>query len=133
MSKTEHSISLLRLKTLASEDLQHTTHEELRKEFTESGLDPAKVAEDIRHSMREAAAAFLRQNAQPAKRSESRALPAWPRPSLTRIKELIAEVLAREPELRVAFRDGKTQTEADLTTMYDDLVSLGAIKPAAKD
>jgi hypothetical protein len=133
MSKTEHSISLLRLKALAIEDLQQTTHEDLRRELTDSGLEPAKVAEDIRRSMREAAAAFLRKNAQATKVLEVRALPEFPRPSLKRIQELIAEVFAREPELKVAFREGKAQTDADLMSMYDDLVNLGAIKPDGKD
>ncbi|MDP3223804.1 MAG: hypothetical protein Q8M96_11785, partial [Rubrivivax sp.] len=59
--------------------------------------------------------------------------PAAKRPPLERIKEAIREVFAREPDLRVAFRDGKQQSQSDWESLYDDLVGLGALKPDERD
>ena len=52
---------------------------------------------------------------------------------LERIKEAIREVFAREPELRVAIRDGRQQSQSDWESLYDDLVRLGALKPDERD
>jgi hypothetical protein len=51
------------------------------------------------------------------------------RPTMDRLKEIVAETFTREPRVAMAFRDGKKQTDEDLATVYDDLVRMGIIKP----
>ena len=51
------------------------------------------------------------------------------RPTIERLKQIVAEAFLREPKVAMAFRDGKKQTDEDLTTVYDDLVRMGIIKP----
>ena len=52
------------------------------------------------------------------------------RPTLDRIKERIAQAFAAEPQLATAFREGTRQSDADLETLYDDLVLMGKIPDA---
>ena len=52
------------------------------------------------------------------------------RPALNRIKERIAQASAVEPQLATAFREGTRQSDADLETLYDDLVLMGKIPDA---
>ena len=53
----------------------------------------------------------------------------WVRPTMDRLKDIVAEAFMREPKVAMAFRDGKKQTEEDLATVYDDLVKMGVIQP----
>lgn len=55
------------------------------------------------------------------------------RPTLAQIKERIARAFAVEPQLATAFRDGTRQSDADLESLYDDLVLMGKISPGNDD
>jgi hypothetical protein len=44
------------------------------------------------------------------------------------MKELIRAAFDREPQLAAAFRQGRRQTDQDIRSLYDDLVSLGKIR-----
>lgn len=124
---------LAAVRDAALEDLAATSDADLRKEALEDGTDIKSRAAQLRASLRESAAAALR-----ARMSESKAryreaapisLPAFLRPPVDRIKELIRELTQRDPQVGFAFRDGKSQTDEDWRTAYDDLVSMGLIKP----
>ena len=124
---------LAAVRDAALEDLAATSDAELRKEALENGTDIKSRAAHLRASVRESAAAALR-----ARMSESKArhreaaplsLPAFLRPPVDRIKELIRGLTQRDPQVGFAFRDGKSQTDEDWRTAYDDLVSMGLIKP----
>ena len=79
-------------------------------------------------------AATLRQQAASAKVA-MRAPPSskFSRPTLAQIKERIAQAFAVEPQLATAFRDGTRQSDADLESLYDDLVLMGKIAPGNDD
>ena len=44
--------------------------------------------------------------------------------------ELALQAFAVEPQLATAFREGTRQSDADLETLYDDLVLMGKIPDA---
>lgn len=133
MIKRKHANELAALRRLALEDVLQASEADLREQAEEEGLDFNELAEKIRSSMREAAASVLREQLVKVRTPASPQRPASKRPSLERIKEAIREVFAREPELRVAFRDGRQQSQSDWESLYDDLVRLGALKPDERD
>lgn len=133
MIKRKHTNELAALRRLALEDVLQASEADLREQAEEEGFDFNELAEKIRSSMREAAASVLREQLVKDRTSASTQRPASKRPSLERIKEAIREVFAREPELRVAFRDGRQQSQSDWESLYDDLVRLGALKPDERD
>lgn len=132
MTKLKHVNELAALRRLALEDVLQASEADLREQAQEEGLDFNELAEKIRSCMRESAASVLREQLV-KNRAASTQRPAAKRPPLERIKEAIREVFAREPDLRVAFRDGKQQSQSDWESLYDDLVGLGALKPNERD
>jgi hypothetical protein len=130
-SKESREISFIRARML--EDLANTSDEEVRNEFREAGQDLATVAMQTHEVLRDAVAAGMRAklaSAKVAAKASSASRPAnWGRPTMERLKELVAEAFTREPKVAMAFRDGKRQTDEDLATVYDDLVKMGVIKP----
>jgi len=129
-SKESREISFIRARML--EDLANTSDEEIRNEFREAGQDLATVAMQTHEVLRDAVAAGMRAklaSAKVAAKASSASRPAnWGRPTMERLKELVAEAFTREPKVAMAFRDGKKQTDEDLATVYDDLVRMGVIK-----
>ena len=83
-------------------------------------------------SLDDVLASCLRQQAAAAKAAmQVRATPKTSRrPALNRIKERIAQAFAANPQLATAFREGSRQSDADLETLYDDLVLMGKIPDA---
>jgi hypothetical protein len=133
MTKLKHVNELAALRRLALEDVLQASEADLREQAQEEGLDFNELAEKIRSCMRESAASVLREQLVKNRAPASTQRPAAKRPPLERIKEAIREVFAREPGLRVAFRDGKQQSQSDWESLYDDLVGLGALKPDERD
>jgi hypothetical protein len=120
------------VRALALKDLETTPDEEVRAEFAAEGVDPDKLAASIAVSLDEVLAASLRQQATAAKvimqgrTASKKSL----RLTLDQIKERIAQAFAAEPQLATAFREGSRQSDADLETLYDDLVLMGKIPDA---
>lgn len=133
MTQLKHVNELAALRRLALEDVLQASEADLREQAQEEGLDFNELAEKIRSCMRESAASVLREQLVKNRAAASTQRPAAKRPPLERIKEAIREVFAREPDLRVAFRDGKQQSQSDWESLYDDLVGLGALKPNERD
>lgn len=117
-----------RLRDLALTDVMSTSDDELLREDEEEGIDSAQAANALRQAMREAAAKTLRA-ARPTAPVHLAMRTTATRPSFEKLKEMVELVFVREPELRLAFRDGKRQSEQDWSSLYDDLVDLGAINP----
>lgn len=117
------------IRALALKDLETASDEDIRAEFAAEGIDPDQLATSIAASLDDVLAASLRQQAAAAKVAmQVRATPRKSlRPTLDRIKERIAHAFAAEPQLATAFREGSHQSDADLETLYDDLVLMGKI------
>ena len=128
-SKARKEIAALR--DAALEDLGNTADSQLHKEAHEAGENLGAVAAHVRSVMRDAAASVQRQRlAQARVRMGTKAKTVEVgRPALEIIKQMIQGAFAGDPALGLAFRDGKTQSDADWLSLYDDLVALGAIKP----
>jgi hypothetical protein len=130
-SKESREISFIRARML--EDLANTSDVEIRNEYREAGQDMAAVAKQTHDMLRDVVAAGMRAklaSARAATKVSSVSRPTnWVRPTMDRLKEIVAEAFIREPKVAMAFRDGKKQTEEDLATVYDDLVKMGVIKP----
>jgi phage shock protein A len=120
------------VRALALKDLEAASDEDIRAEFAAEGIDPDQLAASIAVSLDEVLAASLRQQAAAAKVTmQVRTAPKKSlRPTLDRIKERIAQAFAAEPQLATAFREGSRQSDADLETLYDDLVLMGKITEA---
>jgi hypothetical protein len=52
-----------------------------------------------------------------------------PKLPIAQLKELVQRTFQSDPLLGMAFRGGKSQTDEDWVSLYEDLVALGAIKP----
>lgn len=129
-SKESKGMDLIRARVL--DDLANTSDEEIRNEYRDAGQDMAAVAKQTHDMLRDVVAAGMRAklaSARAAAKVSSVSRPTnWIRPTMDRLKEIVAEAFTREPKVAMAFRDGKRQTEEDLATIYDDLVRLGVIK-----
>lgn len=130
-SKESREIGFIRARAL--DDLANTSDEEIRNEYREAGQDLAAVAKLTHDMLRDVVAAGMREklaSARAATKVSSVSRPSiWVRPTMDRLKEIVAEAFMREPKVAMAFRDGKQQTEEDMATVYDDLVRMGVIKP----
>jgi hypothetical protein len=132
MSITQKKTEMTLLLDAAFEDLDAASDEQLLRELQEDGLDPQVVAQEMKVAMHEAVAAALRQRmvlARSAARvSAEKEGAAKSRPALDALKKIVQSVLGSNPEVGLAFREAKRQTDADYITLYDDLVATGAIK-----
>ena len=128
----ESQKTLAAVRALALKDLEATSDEDIRAELAAEGIDPDQLAASIAVSLDDVLAASLRQQAAAAKAAmQVRAIPKTSRrPALDRIKERIAQAFAANPQLATAFREGSRQSDADLETLYDDLVLMGKIPDA---
>lgn len=117
------------VRMLALNDLDAASDEDIRAEFAADGSDADQLAASIAASLDEVLATSLRQQAAAAKvaMQARTVLKKSVRPTLERIKERIAQAFAAEPQLATAFRDGSRQSNADLETLYEDLVLMGKI------
>ena len=130
----ESQKTLAAVRALALKDLAAASDEDIRDELAMEGIDPDQLAASIALGLDDVLAASRRQHAVAAKVAmQERLAPNKSlRPALDRIKERIAQAFAAEPQLATAFREGTRQSDADLETLYDDLVLMGKI-PAADD
>lgn len=128
----ESQKTLAAVRALALKDLAAASDDDIRVELAIEGIDPDQLAVCIALSLDEVLAASLRQHAVAAKvaMQERKAPKKSLRPTLDRIKERIAQAFAAEPQLATAFREGTRQSDADLETLYDDLVLMGKIPDA---
>lgn len=122
------------LRALALADLDATSDEEIRAELIEAGTDPDAFAVSIAEGLDELVAATLRQRTASAKAAmHAPTAAARSRPTLAKIKERIVQAFATEPRLATAFREGTKQSDADLQSLYDDLVLMGKISANEDD
>jgi hypothetical protein len=130
-SRESKEIGFIRARAL--EDLANTSDEEIRNEYREAGQDMAAVAKQTHDKLRDVVAASMRARLASAKATVKASAASQPasrvRPAMERLKAIVAEAFLREPQIAMAFRDGKKQTDEDLATVYDDLVRMGVIKP----
>ncbi len=117
------------MQALAGRDLDETGDDQLRREALEDGLAPDLEARHVAESLDAVVARFMRDRASAAKALRAATAAATPRrrPSLARMKALIRSAFEREPRLAAAFREGRRQTDQDIRSLYDDLVSMGKI------
>lgn len=133
MKQSKESLEIGLIRARALEDLANTSDDEIRNEYREAGQDLSVVAKQTHAKLRNVVAASMRArlaSAKAASKASAAIQPVKPvRPAMGRLKQLVAEAFQREPNIAMAFRDGKKQTDEDLATVYDDLVSMGVIKP----
>lgn len=121
------------IRRLALKDLDATSDEELRAEIVADGADPEAVARSVAIELDAAISAAMRDRAAAAKTRIVASSMAKRRPALARIRELIDNAFRVDSGLATAFREGTHQSDADLQSLYDDLVALGKIEPEGDD
>lgn len=130
-SKENREIAFIRARAL--DDLAATSDEEIRNEYREAGQDMVAVAMQTHEKLRDVVAAGMRAKLASVKAATKASVATRPinrvRPTMERLRKIVAETFMREPRVAMAFRDGKKQTDEDLATVYDDLVRMGVIKP----
>jgi hypothetical protein len=133
MSAKKASADLEALRDAALSDLMSATDADLRQEATEDGEDIDSVAERISTSVQETIAWALRQRLVRAKErmNASNSVCSVPQrlPSVEIIKDALMCRFRDDPNLSLAFRDGKTPTDADWISLYEDLIAMGAFRP----
>lgn len=122
-----------RIAEALSDEVDALTDEQVMQEAKEDGMDTAKLANDFRSGAMQLIAQAKRQRLALARErlaasQQSRVAQPRSRPSLESIKQRIQAVLAVKPTLAVAFRDGKTLSDGDWLSLWDDFVEMGAIK-----
>lgn len=131
LPKSHHEV--MGLRQLAVEDLMAQSDAQLRQEAAEDGEDVDALAIVLRGSLREATAHVLRQRLTDAKQRMVGATARYAEPAgypaLETLKRRIQSAFESQPELGLAFREGKKQSESDWQSLYDDLIELGAIAP----
>lgn len=130
MSYRDACLELMRFRGVALAEILNAPIEELKKFDADQCIDSDQAADDLRQSLRQAAAREVRA-ARPLVAQSSEPTADRPRPSFEALKDLVQQVFARQPDLKLAFREGKKQSEQDWTSLYDDLVDMGAIDPNA--
>ncbi len=129
--KTDAQKEIQAVRKIALQELDALTDAELLAEVAEDGESPQVLSADIAARLDDVIAQVLRDRAASAKanlRSKTPASPIW-RPAIDRIKELIDQAFGTDPRLAAAYREGTRQSDLDLESLYDDLVSMGKIKP----
>lgn len=122
------------IRRLALKDLDATSDEELRAEIVAEGDDPEAVARTVAIELDNIIASAMRERASEAKNRNVPLLTTpTRRPALDRMKELIENAFRNDANLATAFREGTRQSDADLQSLYDDLVELGKIDPEVDD
>lgn len=118
------------MQALAAQDLEQAGEQQLREEFAEDGLDPAHEARRVAASLDAVVSRFMRHMASAARsvRAATGHPGPRPRPSIVRMKAAILDAFACEPQLAAAFRAGGRLTDADVRSLYDDLVAMGKIR-----
>lgn len=129
MTQHKTSAELTAIARAAIENLMTTTDEDLTAEAKADGIDLSSMSLLMKASMRETAASAMRARMKEARTKSFSGSNEVRRPSIDSIKQLVQGLFAANPSLRLAFREGKRQSDADWTSLYDDLVALGAIKP----
>ena len=134
MSQIQKNDSRAKIKAIEQaliEDVYEVSDPELEKEFTQDGIDIKEIANSMRggaldliikerrKSLAKARAGMLVHSVSKSDRRQ--------RPNLETIKRGLAELFQAKPSLAVAFRQGKSQSEADWYSLWDDLVELGEI------
>ncbi|MEW7850522.1 hypothetical protein AB2N08_17670 [Massilia aurea] len=114
-------------------DLDALTDEQIMAEAREDGIDTAKLARDFRSSAMTLVASAKRQRLTQARQrladsQNNRRDRSALRPSLEVIKKRIQDILAINPGLAVAFRDGRSISDSDWLSLWDDFIETGAIK-----
>jgi len=118
------------IRALALRDLEATSDEEIRAEIVEQGGDPDAAAQLVRARIDAVMAEAMRAQTVAAKKlmGTTAATTHKARPTIDRIKQLIQEAFRSDAGLAMAFREGTKQSDADLQSLYDDLVAMGKIK-----
>jgi len=118
------------IRALALRDLEATSDEEIRAEIVEQGGDPDAAAQLVRARIDAVMAEAMRAQTAAAKKlmGTTAATTQQARPTIDRIKQLIQEAFRSDAGLAMAFREGTQQSDADLESLYDDLVAMGKIK-----
>lgn len=116
-----------------AEDVDALTNEELIKEACEDGLNAAEIARDMRSSamdiVQKAKRNLLAQTrARMEQTRQGAPKKAASRPSLDVIKARLNELFSHNPNLAVAFRGGKSQSDSDWISLWENLIELGEIK-----
>lgn len=117
------------------EDAQATSVDEIREEISASGGDPAQIAEQMREM---AIGLVLRsrrtrlEQAQAQWRQQSGSTPTLVGRSPGRIRERLRQLVSGNASfangrVAMAFRNGVSQSDNDLLSLWQDLVDLGAV------
>ena len=122
------------IRRLALKDLDATGGSTCWASAASEGDDPKAVARSVAIELDDIVASAMRERAAAAKNRVA-AMPTTPkrRPALARIRELIENAFRIDTNLATAFREGTHQSDADLQSLYDDLVELGKIEPEGDD
>jgi hypothetical protein len=129
MNKSRIRKEMSALREAAVDDVINMSDEELCALLQNNGENIEALASTMRSEMREVAARVVREQAKEHSSNSMSVRAPMPRPSIERIKQLISELGTTVPNLSLAYREGKVQTDGDLQSLYDDLVSTGALKP----
>jgi len=130
-------LEIVAVRQLALEDLMAQSDAQLRQEADQDGENVDELATELRATLQNTTAQVLRQRLTEARRrlvsaaASPSKLSAYP--ALETLKRQIQRAFESQPELGLAFREGKKQSEADWHSLYDDLIQLGAISPDEND
>jgi hypothetical protein len=131
LPKNDPRAKIKALERALTEDLCATSDADFLKDFSDDGLDISEVANSMRTSALDLVMQVRRKKLALAKAgSKSQAFSntdVHARPSVESIKRLLGDLFAAKPALAIAFRQGKSQSDTDWISLWDDLVEIGEI------
>lgn len=134
MSQTPKNDSFAKIRAIELaliDDVMQTPIDELEREFVHDGLDINEIAAAMRNSAMELIMLERRKLLAKARtglvvhgmiKSQTQQ-----RPTIETIKRRLAQLFIEKPSLAIAFRQGKSQSESDWYSLWDDLIELGEI------
>ncbi|MES2040089.1 MAG: hypothetical protein V4495_19915 [Pseudomonadota bacterium] len=131
LPKNDPRTKVKALENALLEDLNEISDTDLSKDMFEDGLDTAEIA----NSMRTSALNIIVQERRKKLELARAAIQSQThidnsviiRPSIESIKQILSDLFAAKPSLAIAFRQGKSQSDTDWISLWDDLVDIGEI------
>jgi hypothetical protein len=131
LPKNDPRVKIKALERALTEDLHATSDADLSKDFAEDGLDISEIANSMRTSALDLVMQERRKKLALAKAGiQSQALvktDVHTRPNIELIKRLLSDLFVAKPAPAIAFRKGKSQSDTDWISLWDDLIEIGEI------
>ena len=131
LPKSDPRAKVKELEQALTQDLNEISDADFLKDFAEDGLNISEIANSMRTSALNLILQERRKKLELARVGvqiqSRRDKDVGTRPNIESIKRVLGELFVARPSLAIAFRQGKSQSDTDWISLWDDLVEIGEI------